>query len=280
MFNLLGEGRIRNHGVGPWVLGIKTTRPDGSGGESIRTRALRRSRWWLGFGKTRRGHRAKSANAAKRHRRLRATGGGGTPLAVSAGSHARPFPEPASRSFIFLGGSSSSSSSFRTFGCVSPSSVRRRAPPERQSVRPSLAHVLVVVKGKKNSPESRPSRSVSRRTSGCGLFLDGPTAFPTARLVTVSARICVFQKRPRTHPAGGSFPVDHPVDNSRRRRLECVAGPARSCDVVNRSRSCVLIMLDIQTDDWIREPAEDVRYTSNCGGATVRSWRSKCDPGE
>lgn len=43
---------------------------------------------------------------------------------------------------------------------------------------------------------------------------------------------------------------------------------------------CLLIMLDIKIDDWIREPAEDVRYSSNCGGATVRSWRSKCDPGE
>jgi len=43
---------------------------------------------------------------------------------------------------------------------------------------------------------------------------------------------------------------------------------------------CSLIMLDIQIDDWICEPAEDVRYSSNCGGATVRSWRSKCDPGE
>lgn len=61
------------------------------------------SRWWLGFGKTQRGRRAKSTNA-KRHCRLWATGGGGTPLAVSAGSHARPFPEPVSRSFIFSAG--------------------------------------------------------------------------------------------------------------------------------------------------------------------------------
>lgn len=76
----------------------------------------------------------------------------------------------------FVGGCSSKSSSLSSFSHtldrVSPSSVRRRAPPEHESVRPSL----VLVKGRKNSPD--PVRRLVRLvgTSGCCFFFDG-TAF-------------------------------------------------------------------------------------------------------
>lgn len=102
---------------------------------------------------------------------------------------------------------------------------------------------------------------------GNPLAVERPSGSPTT-----------VRDRRRAHNPARAFPVTRRRPPSLSVIRMCCGTPAVLWRLAYSF--CSLIMLNIQTDDWIREPAEDVRYSSNCGGATVRSWRSKSDPGE